>query len=329
MSDLDRVVAALRAAPSVAVLTHIHPEADAIGSALAASQALREAGKAAAAHVADRLTPGLAALPGAKELVREPPRAGRYDCYLVLDTSGLDRTGGMLEGRAPEAVVVNVDHHAGNSRFGDVNWVEPEASSAGEMVYRILREGGFPISPGTAANLYAAILTDTGSFRYGNTTPEALRTAAALVECGAAPEAVAHSLYGRHAVGEWRLLSETLATLELSPDGRLAWVEISLAAQARARVSLEVTEDFVQYPRSLDGVEIALAFKEVSPSEVKVSFRSSGALDVARLAAQFGGGGHRNAAGCTLPGALPTLKRQVLSAARAYLSGLSAHVARE
>lgn len=327
MSELDQVVAVLKAAPSVAVLTHIHPEGDAIGSVLAASLALREAGKTAAAHVADRLTPGLATLPGAEMLVREAPGGRGYACYLVLDTSGLDRTGRMLEGRPADAIVVNVDHHPGNSRFGDVNWVEPEASSAGEMVYRILREGGFPISKATAANLYAAILTDTGSFHYGNSTPQALRVAADLVECGAAPEAVTHGLYDHHAVGEWRLLSEVLATLEVSPDGRLAWVEITLAAQARAGASLEVTEDFVQYPRSVGGVEMALAFKEVSPTEVKVSFRSRGALDVAALAAQFGGGGHRSAAGCSLTGAPPILKDQILAAAQAHLSGQSSHAA--
>ncbi len=329
MSDLMRVVAALREAPSVAVLTHIHPEGDAIGSALAATQALRESGKVAAAHVAEPLTPGLATLPGAEALVREAPGGRGYACYLVVDTSGLDRTGGMLEGRPPTAIVVNVDHHRGNTRFGDVNWVDPEASSAGEMVYRMLREGGFPISKATAANLYAAILTDTGGFRHGNTSPQALRAAADLVEHGAVPEGVAHGLYDQHAAAEWRLLSESLATLQVSRDGRLAWVEVSLAAQERAGASLEVTEDFVQYPRSVGGVQMALAFKEVSPHEVKVSFRSRGALDVAALAARFGGGGHRNAAGCTLRGMLPILKAQVLAAAQAHLPGRPSHAAEE
>ncbi len=327
MSDLERVLAALKAAPSVAVLTHIHPEGDAIGSALAATQALRESGKVAAAHVAEPLTPGLATLPGADALVREAPRGRGYACYLVVDTSGLDRTGGMLEGRPPTAIVVNVDHHRGNTRFGDVNWVDPEASSAGEMVYRMLREGGFPISKATAANLYAAILTDTGCFRHGNTSPQALRAAAELVECGAVPDVVAHGLYDHHATAEWRLLSETLATLQVSRDGRLAWVEVSLAAQERAGASLEVTEDFVQYPRSVGGVQLALAFKEVSPHEVKVSFRSRGELDVAALASRCGGGGHKNAAGCTLTGSLPVLKARVLAASQAYLDGRSSDAA--
>jgi phosphoesterase RecJ-like protein len=269
VGDLDRIVAALQAAPSVAVLAHVRPEGDAIGATLGAGLALREAGKVMGAYNADPLPPGLACLPGAADLLHEVPIGRRYACYLVLDTSDLARTGGLLDGRSADAVVLNVDHHAGNTRFGDVNWVEPEASSAGEMVYRILREGGFPISKATAANLYAAILTDTGSFHYGNSTPQALRVAADLVERGAAPEAVTHGLYDHHAVGEWRLLSEVLATLEVSPDGRLAWVEISLVAQARAGASLEVTEDFVQYPRSVGGVEMALAFKEVSPTEVR------------------------------------------------------------
>jgi phosphoesterase RecJ-like protein len=252
--------------------------------------------------------------------VREVPIARPYACYLVLDTSTLERTGGLLSGRPAGAVVLNVDHHAGNSRFGDVNWVESEASSAGEMVYRILRRGGFPISKAVATNLYAAILTDTGSFQYGNTTPEALRAAADLVESGAAVEEIAAWLYGNRDPREWQLLGEALATLRVSADGRLAWIEVASAAQARAGLGLEVTEDFINYVRAVRGVQIAVAFKEVSATQVKVSFRSRGDLDVARLAGQFGGGGHRNAAGCTLHASLTDARARVLAAADAYLA---------
>lgn len=320
MSDLDRVVAALRAAPSVAVLSHIQPEADAIGATLAACLALREAGKVTGAYNADRLPPGLLSLPGAGELVRGGPIDRPYACYLVVDTSDLPRTGGLLEGRPAEAVVVNVDHHPGNTRFGHVNWVETGASSAGEMLYEILRRGGFPLSRATAMNLYAAILTDTGSFQYGNTTPQALRAAADLVACGAAPEEIARGLYGDRDVREWRLLSLVLASLQVSPDGRLAWIEVTREAQARAGLGLEATEDFINYPRVLSGVRIALAFKEVSADCVKVSFRSQGGLDVGRLAARFAGGGHRNAAGCTLTGSLAEVKARVLADAESYLA---------
>lgn len=320
VSDLEKVVDALRAAPSVAVLAHVSPEADAIGATLGASLALREAGKVTAAYNADRLPPELRSLPGATELLREVPIARPYACYLVLDTSTLERTGGLLEGRPAGAVVLNVDHHAANTRFGDVNWVESEASSAGEMVYRILRRGGFAISKAVATNLYAAILTDTGSFQYGNASPEALRAAADLVECGAAVEEIAAWFYGNRDPREWHLLGEALASLRLSADGRVAWIEVTSAAQARAGLGLEVTEDFINYVRAVRGVQIAVAFKEVSATQVKVSFRSRGDLDVARLAEEFGGGGHRNAAGCTLHAPLADARARVLATATVYLN---------
>jgi phosphoesterase RecJ-like protein len=323
VSDLDRIVEVLQAAPSVAVLAHVFPEADAIGSTLGACLALRDAGKVAGAYNAHRLPAGLRSLPGAMDLVQEGPILRPYACYLVLDTSDLERTGGLLDGRPAKATLLNVDHHPGNTRFGDVNWIDADASSAGEMVYRVLRRGGFPISQATATNLYAAILTDTGRFQFGNTTPRALRTAAELVECGAAVEEISTGLYGNRDPREWLLLSEVLASLRASPNGRLAWIEVSLAAQSRAGLGLEATEDFVQYVRDLAGVRIAMAFKEVSPTEVKVSFRSRGTLDVARLAAQFGGGGHRNAAGCTLHEALAEARGRVVAAAEAYLDAIA------
>ena len=319
MSDLDNVVSALRAAPSVAVLSHINPEGDAIGATLGAALALREAGKVTAAYNASPLPPGLVSLPGADTLLREVPIRTPYACYLVLDTSDLTRTGGLLDSRPGHGVVVNVDHHAGNTRFGKVNWVDPEASSAGEMVYRILRHGGFPLSKIVATNLYVAIQTDTGSFQYGNTTPAALRAAADLVECGAAVEQIAAGLYENHDPREWRLLSEALATLQVSGDGRLAWIEVTLAAQQRAGIGLEATEGFINYARAVRGVRIAMAFKEVSPTEVKVSLRSGELVDVARLAEAFGGGGHRNAAGCTLRAPLAEAKARILAVAPSSL----------
>jgi len=320
VSDLDDVVEALRLAPSVAVLAHIHPEGDAIGATLAATLSLREAGKIAAPYNADPLPPGLSSLPGAGEINREVPIRRPFACYLVLDTADLDRTGGLLEGRPSDAVVLNVDHHAGNRRFGNVNWVDPHASSAGEMVYRILRQGGLPIGKEVAANLYAAILTDTGGFRYGNTTPEALRAAARLVECGVAVEEVTAGLYWNRDSREWRLLGEVLTNLRVSEDGRISWIEVTLELLARVGLRHEAADDFIDYARAVHGVEIAVAFKEISPAEVRVSFRSRGANVVARVAKQFGGGGHRNAAGCTLHTSLAEARSRVLSAAAASLN---------
>ena len=320
MSDLARVSEALASAPSVAVLAHVNPEGDAIGSTLAAALALREAGKRTAAFNADPVPPGLRHLPGAGEVRCAPDRDEAFACYLVLDTSDLGRTGGLLDRRGADAVVLNVDHHAGNTRFGDVNWIEPEASSAGEMVFRLLREASLPISGAAAANLYAAILTDTGGFQYRNTTAESLRAAAELVRAGAAPEEISRGLTANREPGEWRLLSEVLAGLGLAADGRVAWIEITAAARQRAGVGLDVTEDFIQYPRNLAGVQIAVAFKEIAADEIRVSLRSSGPVDVAKLAGAFGGGGHRNAAGCTIRQGLAAARAAVLAAAEPLLS---------
>ena len=319
MSELDRVVTALKAAPSVAILAHIQPEGDAVGASLGACLSLLEAGKVAASHIADPLPHSLLSLPGTDQLVQGTPIARPYACYLVVDTSDLPRTGGLLDGRPADAVVLNVDHHPGNTRFGHVNWVDAEASSAGEMVYQILRRGGFPLSKAVATNLFAAVLTDTGSFQHRNTTPRALRVAADLVGCGADPEEISRGLYGNRDLREWRLLSEALASVRVSPDGRLAWIEVTRAALARTGLGLEATEDFINYVRVLSGVQIAMAFKEASEGQVKVSFRSRGALDVARLAGKFGGGGHRNAAGCTLAGTLVDVEASVLAAAQAHV----------
>jgi len=315
VSDVGRVARALQDASSVAVLAHINPEGDAIGSTLAASLALRAAGKRVGAFNVDPVPSNLRHLPGVDELRRELPNDETYACYLVLDSSDLQRTGGLLDGRRPGAMVLNVDHHAGNTRFGDVNWIEPAASSAGEMVYCLLRTAGLPISADAAANLYAAILTDTGGFRYGNTTEESLRVAAELVAAGAVPEAIAQGLTANRVLGEWRLLAEVLAGLTVEANGRVAWIEITTAARQRAGVGLEVAEDFIEYPRNLAGVRIAVAFKELSADEVRASFRSSGTVDVAALASSFGGGGHRNAAGCTVHGGLVAAKTAVLRAA--------------
>jgi phosphoesterase RecJ-like protein len=319
MSELEAIARALRDAPSVAVLSHVFPEGDAIGASLAAALALEAAGKVTGVYNAGPVPPALRHLPGGDRLRAAVERP--YACYLVLDTTDPPRTGGLLEPRPPGAVVLNVDHHAGNTRFGDLNWVEPAASSAGEMVHRLLRAGGFPLPPAAAANLYAAILTDTGSFHHGNTSAAALRAAAELVDAGAAPEAIARCLYGRRDPRELALLGLALSELQLSPDGSVAWITVTRAAQDAAGMGLEAAEDFVQYPRSVAGVRVALAFKEVAADEVKVSLRANGPVDVAVLARHFGGGGHAAAAGCTLRADLKTAQATVLAAAASLVAG--------
>jgi len=313
--DLAAAARALGAAGRVAVVGHVNPEPDCIGSTLGATLVLREAGVQAQPFNADSVPEYLRFLPGAGEIVRAEHLPGGVGVVLVVDSSDPERTGGLLRRIPPGARVVNVDHHQSNTRFGDVNWVEPQASSAGEMVWRLAGALGACVTPAIAVNLLAAIMGDTGSFRFANASPSSLRVAAALVEAGARPDVVAGSLYGSKRPEELRLLVETLGTMGLCADGAVAWIDVTQAVLARAGMTLDDTEGFIEYPRSLRGVEVALAFKEAGPASTKVSLRSRGRVDVAALAGRFGGGGHRNAAGFTLAMPLGEARPLVLEAA--------------
>jgi len=318
MGDFPRMVEILRTTHRVAVLSHVNPEADCIGAALGCTLALCEQGKAAVAYNADPLPRALRFLPGAADLVQARRLPGGLDCVVVVDSSDRERVGGLLDGVG--APVLNVDHHKTNVRFGTLNWVVPEASSAGEMVFHLLRAQGHPISPPVAINLYTAILTDTGSFHYGNTTPEALRVAAALVEAGAVPAEITASLYDQRDAGELRLLSRCLSSLRLSRDGRVAWMEVTAADLDELGLGQDALEGFINYPRSIAGVEVALLFKGLTGDGVRVSLRSRGQVDVAAVAAAFGGGGHHDAAGCRVPGHLAEARGALLAAVERELA---------
>jgi phosphoesterase RecJ-like protein len=193
-----------------------------------------------------------------------------------------------------------------------VNWVDTTAAATGEMVYRLLVALGLPLTPSIATNLYTAIHTDTGSFRYSNVTPATFQIAAALVTAGADPAAVASAIYERRATDSLRWLGESLARVRVSDDGRVAW--LALPAGAVPETFAE-SEELVNYPRSIGSVRVACLLR-VLGTQVKVSLRGKGDVDVQRIAARFGGGGHPNAAGFTVPGELEAVTRDVLAAVR-------------
>jgi len=319
--DLAAAAAALRPARRVAVLGHVNPEPDCIGSTLGVTLCLRRAGLEAQAFNVDPVPEHLRFLPGVEELVQSSRLPGGWGAICVVDTTDPERAGGLLHQIPAGTPVVNVDHHLSNTRFGSVNWVEPQASSVGEMVCHLAGALQVPLTREIATNLLAAILGDTGSFRFANTTPSALRAAARLVEAGARPDLVAEGLYGGKRSQELRLLGEVLGTFQVGAGGALAWIEVHRAALDRAGLGLDDIEGFIDYPRTVRGVELAVAFKENGPATTRVSFRSRGRVDVAALAARFGGGGHRNAAGCTVALPLREARPLVLGAAEQALAG--------
>jgi phosphoesterase RecJ-like protein len=317
-SDLREIVSVLKGKGSVAILSHIRPEGDTLGSALGCHLTLKDLGKEVATFNPDPVPKNLRALPGAAEVIRADRLPRPFDCYLVVDATDPGRVGGLLNGLPAGSPVINIDHHISNTHFGTYNWVDPEAAAAGEMIYHLITEMNVPLSREVATNLYVAILTDTGSFHFANTTPRALRVAAALIDAGVVPHEVARLLFDQREVEELRLLGTLLTTLQLSSDGKLAWIEVPREVLGQDGAGRDALEDLINYPRSIKGVEVALLLREESGKGVRVSLRSTGMIDVAAVARVFQGGGHKKAAGCTVVGSLSEVRERIFAEIRRF-----------
>jgi phosphoesterase RecJ-like protein len=255
----------------------------------------------------------LAFLPGVERYRTLGRLDGRFDVVVLTDCPNPQRTEGLIDqARSAGKVIVNIDHHPDNRRYGHVNWIDVTAAATGEMVYELLTALRAPLTSAIATNLYTAIHTDTGSFRYSNVTTRTFTIAAALVAAGARPELVSESLYERRAPDALHWLGEALARVEVSDDGRVGWLALPAGAVPERIVE---SEELVNYPRSVASVRVACLFRELDGT-VKVSLRGKGDVDVQKIAAQFGGGGHVNAAGCTVAGPLPAATRRLLAAVR-------------
>jgi len=242
------------------------------------------------------------ALPGADRIHTgaEPPPGwpDKFDGVVALECPGLDRTG--LEGHVVERQLVNIDHHLGNQHYGAVNWVDPTAPAVGEMIFRLAQGLHIDLDADTANALYLTLVTDTGGFRFANSTPEAFEAAAALVRAGARPDEVSRWLNESRPLASLRLLRELLDSIALHADGRIATAQLVPAMYERAGAGQADAEGLIDYPRSIAGVEAVALVRELPEGGVKVSLRSRGDVDVERIARQHGGGGHKNAAGYTL-----------------------------
>jgi len=293
------------------MLGHAHPDADVLGTLLALGLTMEARGWQVTYGGPHAAPAALDFLPGVERYGVLSGIEGAFDVAVLTDCPDPHRTEGLLALASPASrSVVNIDHHPDNRRYGHVNWIDPAAAATGELVYELLVALGWTISPAAATNLFTAIHTDTGSFRYSNVTAETFRIAAALVAAGADPAAVATALYERRGRESLRRLGDVLSRVQVSDDGRVAWLALSAGQVPESFVE---AEDLVTYPRSIGSVRAACLFRE-RDGRVKVSLRGKGDVDVSRIAAQFGGGGHRNAAGCTVEGSLEGVAKTVLAA---------------
>ncbi len=325
-SAAHKLAALLVSGSRVCLTTHVNPDGDGLGSEVALAHLLRARGvnvsicnPTPTPERFDFLFRDLAGVDRTSKAVVELRRA---DVIVVLDISELSRLGGLAETVAQRGVpVICIDHHVSPGALPDgPRYIDSTAAATGELIHRIAGELGWPIGPSAAHALYVALVTDTGSFRFSNTTPATLRTAAHLIECGADPEAVYRDVYASGTVGRPRLLAEVLDTLVHEAEPGLAWLTVPEGALERHGVDSDDLDGVVEHARAIGGVRLALLFRQVSAGRIKVSFRSVGSVDVAALARQFGGGGHTKAAGAAIVGSLDAVQTAVLRAARETLA---------
>jgi phosphoesterase RecJ-like protein len=300
-TDLKAIADALRQHDRFLVVTHENPDGDALGSLLAATLALRELGKDAVMYLAGKTPlPREYAFVPLEELMREPPPDAADRVLLAVDCAKEDRIGDEAAlARAP--LVLNVDHHHDNTRFGDLNLIVADASSTGEVLRDVFAELGIELTPELAEPLYIALVTDTGRFQYANTTPKALRLAAELVEAGADIHAVFQQVYESLEFAKLKLLARALDRAEVLEGGRVIVSHLLRTDFAEAGASEPYSEGIIDYLRAVEGAELAVLIREQLNEAAhahKGSLRSSiDELDVSAIARRFGGGGHRQAAG--------------------------------
>jgi len=317
--DLSAICRVLREKDRFLVACHENPEGDAIGSELALALALRKMGKTATVLNADPVPANLLFLPGADTVVHTGD-GSKYDVAVVVDCGSPERTGSVGQELRKCPLLVNIDHHRTNGDLGELSLVDPDAAATGLLIHRVLSAMGYEIGLDVATNIYVAVLTDTGSFHYGSSSPEAFEVAGEMVRRGVDPWAVAEQVYETQSARRLRLLGRVLASLEVSADGRVACITTMREDLREFASGKDALEGFINYPRSIVGVEVAVSFREEEGGAFRVSFRSKGRVDVSAVAARFGGGGHRNAAGCTVPGTLAEVRKVVLDALAAVMS---------
>ena len=316
---LEEVLNQIGRRQSFILTSHARPDGDAVGSALACCQILRSMGKQADVVLSDGVPGIYTPLPFSDTVLRDTDQAPNAEAAIILECDSVQRT--RLAG-LERHYLINIDHHETARPFGDVNWIDPNACATAEMIFRLAREASVKISPEIATCLYTAVLTDTGSFCFHGTTERTFALAQELVRCGADPVRIAHNVYFSTQLSKMRLLGAALNGLQR--DGSLAWMHVDRDTMERCQASDEDCEGLVNYALAIQGIEVALFFREQADGRYRVSLRSKGAVNVAAVAEGLGGGGHTCASGCAVDGPLATAVEQMLAQLRAR--GYDAHV---
>lgn len=314
--SLAALCQALKKKDNFLLASHINPEGDAVGSILAMESLLRRLGKKTLIACEDPFPERLACLPSKRWNRAKDVQPGRpFGALVVADCPTLERIGLVQKLLTPKTEIFNIDHHISNVRFGHYNYIQPSASAAGEVVYDIFKQFKMKLNQEEATALYVSISTDTGSFKYSNTTVKSHQIASELIQTGIDIEKINDALYATYSLEKIQLYSLLLGRVQRSSDGAIAWVGLTRADLKRTGATYEDTEGFIDFLKYIKEVHFSFFMSEMDGAQkgqVKVSFRSKGDYDVAQVAAHFGGGGHKKAAGCTINGALEEATEKIL-----------------
>ncbi len=320
MNKFDAVLKIVRAHKRFLISTHHNPDADALGSALAVAGWLTKIGKKVTVVNEDACPSWLAFLPKSATLKKAAAVTKLdYDAAIILDCGDLARVGGVARFLQPGRPMVNIDHHITNDRFGSVNVVEVKASSTCEIIFDLLKSAKFKLSNDIAQLLYAGIMTDTGSFRFENTTAKTHAIAAELMAFKVSAPDMYNKLYVGVPVIDMKRFADVIHEAQLLMGNKVYCVSLPKKVTGKFSKSFDLKEKLFSFLRMVEGIEVVVILTELSSKEVRVNFRSQGPVDVARLAAKFSGGGHIKAAGCKVQESLPSAKKTILTAVRKVL----------
>ncbi len=316
---IDRVLEVIREHKTFCIVGHMRPDGDCIGSQLGLALALRNEGKKVTVWNQDAIPLKYKFLVG-DGLIEKPKAGQKFDCVIATDCASYERLGTAGDCVKQRKVLINIDHHATNPRYGDVNWVSPREPSTGELIYRLLKVARWPITPPIADLLFAAISTDTGSFQYPNTRPGTFHAGAELVTRGANLAKICDEVYQSYPLSRAKLLKHVYSKFRLTDNDRIAWLWLKKKDFTRTGAESDDTEGLIDHLRAIEPVVVACVFEEIEPEMTRISLRSkSDKVNVSEICGQFGGGGHPAAAGARIPGKPLSVQRKVIAAVKRAL----------
>jgi bifunctional oligoribonuclease and PAP phosphatase NrnA len=303
---IQQIAEAIRSRQRFVLSSHSRPDGDSIGSQLAMAYALRTLGKEVTVVNADAAPPPLMAFPGVPAITIAKRVEGSFDAAIVMECGDLARTG--VSG-LDRFFLINIDHHPGNTGYGQINWFDARAAACGEMVFDLVKALGVPLTLEIATHIYLAILTDTGSFHYSSISSRTFEMCREAIEAGVDPVLVARNVYDSNNMGRLKLFGAVLSAMQIDPSGRIAIVYLDHEMARAAGGTYEDTEGLINLPLTVKEIHAVVFFKQLEGEQYRVSMRSKGDIDIGAVAKEFGGGGHKNAAGCTVNGGIDALQK--------------------